>query len=439
MSNFNEKYILNENNKTGSDLQQNWRTKIIKIFPALKSRNYRLYFFGQLISLIGTWLQIVAQGWLVLKLTNSAFLIGLVAAVATLPTLLFSLFGGILVDRLPKRKILLFTQSASMILAFILGILTVINIINIWEILFLAFLLGVVTAIDTPARQAFAVEMVGKEDLPSAISLNSGIFNSARVIGPSVAGFLIAVIGVGGAFLINALSYIAVIIALLNMRVANVTHKTHPNPFLAIKEGISYTAKHPIIKTLLIFAGVTSIFGWSYTTIFPYIAAHTFGVGAAGLGYLYAATGMGALLASFIVSIFAKKINTITFILGGNSLFAAGIILFSFTSNIFIAFPLLFLAGFGLLSQFSMMNTTIQTLVKDKYRGRVMSIYTIMFLGLAPLGNLQIGYISEHFGTGFAIRVGAIITFLFGVLIFVNRKRIRKSYLTYQKQIVAKT
>ncbi|MCL5071362.1 MAG: MFS transporter [Actinobacteria bacterium] len=429
-----EQYIYDESPELSVGEQKEWTKKIFKVFPALANRNYQFYFTGQLVSLIGTWLQIVAQGWLVLKLTNSAFLIGLVAAVAMLPTLLFSLFGGVIVDRFPKKKILIFTQISSMILAFSLGFLTVINIITLWEIIVLAFLLGVVNAIDAPARQAFVVEMVGKEDLPSAISLNSGIFNGARVIGPSLAGFLIAVFGVGGAFILNGISYVAVISALLIMKVTSIVHETHPNPFHAIKEGISYSVAHPIVRTLLIFAGVTSIFGWSYTTILPYITEHTFHMEATGLGYLYAASGIGSLVATVVISMFSKKINALVFILGGNTIFALGVILFSFTSNVLFALLFLFLAGFGLILQFSMMNTTIQTLIEDRYRGRVMSIYTIMFLGLAPLGNLEIGFLSEHFGTGFAIRFGAVITFLFGMLVYLYRNRIMKAYEKYKQE-----
>ncbi|HUD44998.1 MAG TPA: MFS transporter [Patescibacteria group bacterium] len=426
-----EEYIYDESPEISVGESEGWGSKIFSVFPALRSRNYKLYFSGQLVSLIGTWLQVVAQGWLVLQLTNSAFLIGLVAAIGTLPTLLFALFGGVIVDKFPKRKILVLTQASAMILAFILGILAVIKSINIWEISVLAFLLGTVNAVDSPARQAFVVEMVGKEDLSSAISLNSGLFNSARVIGPSIAGFLIAIVGVGGAFIINGVSYIAVIIALFFMRVSSIVHDTHPNPFFAIKEGVVYSVKHPIIRTLLLFAGVTSIFSWSYTTMLPYMVEHTFHMGADGLAYLYMATGIGAVSATVLVSIFTKKINSLIFILGGNTLFAIGVILFSFTTQMIYALPVLFLAGFGLLAQFSMLNTTIQSLVEDKYRGRVMSIYTIMFLGMAPIGNLQIGFLSEHLGTGFAIRIGAVISFLFGVFIFFIRKRIQQAYKEY--------
>ncbi len=230
-----EKYIIDESQEISVGEVSGWFQKITSFFPALRNKNYQLYFMGQLVSLIGTWLQIVAQGWLVLELTNSVFLIGLVAAVSTLPTLLFSLFGGVIVDRFNKQKIITFTQTASMLLALVLGLLTVFKIINVWQIMILAFLLGVVNAVDMPARQAFVVEMVGKSDLASAIALNSGIFNGARVIGPSIAGILIGLVGTGGAFILNAASYLAVILALFYIKAKAIVHKNHPHPMLAIK------------------------------------------------------------------------------------------------------------------------------------------------------------------------------------------------------------
>lgn len=431
--NADERAVLSGSEELNVGETTDWAERIFRLFPALQSKNYQLYFYGQLVSLVGTWLQIVAEGWLVLKLTNSPFLIGLVAAAATVPTLLFSLFGGVIVDRFPKQKILYVTQTAAMVLALIYGTLTVFHFITIWEIILLAFLLGIVTAVDSPARQAFVVELVDKESLSSAIALNSGIFNGARVIGPSIAGFLIAIIGSGGAFLINGFSYLAVIVALYFIKVAASLPKEHPHPLHAIKAGLSYSFRHPIVRTLLIFAGVNSIFGWSYTTVMPYIATHTFHSDAAGLGYLYAASGVGALIATVMVSGFAKKVNPLVFILGGNTLFVIAVLLFTFTSNLYVAMLVLLFAGMGLLLQFATMNTTIQHLISDEYRGRVMSIYTIMFLGFAPFGNIEIGFLSEHLGTDVAIRIGAAIVFLFGLLVFLSRKRIQSSYQAYQQ------
>lgn len=240
--------------------------RFMGVFPALRSRNYQLFFTGQFISLVGTWLQVVAQGWLVLQLTNSAFLVGVVAAASTAPTLFLSLFGGVIVDRFSKRRILLFTQSASMALAFVLGVLTVVKVITVAQITFLAFLLGVVNAMDAPARQAFLIEMVEREALGSAIALNSGIFNAARVIGPSAAGILIAIVGTGGAFIINSVSYTAVITALFFIRAKkSAAPELRMRPLKAIGEGVLYSFTHPVIRALLLFTAITSVFGWSYT------------------------------------------------------------------------------------------------------------------------------------------------------------------------------
>ncbi|MBK7445489.1 MAG: MFS transporter [Ignavibacteria bacterium] len=408
---------------------------LITAFPAFKSRNYKLYFSGQLISLIGTWLQIVALGWLVLKMTNSAFLIGLITALGSLPSLFFTLFGGVIVDRFPKKKILFITQGSAMILAITLGILTVFNVINIWEIAIIAFLMGTVAAIDIPARQAFVAELVFKDQIPSAIALNSATFNAARVIGPGIAGLLIAWIGTGGAFLINGLSYIAVIAALWSMNIESIIAEKKTGTLTAIKEGLVYSFSHPIIRMLIIFTAVSSVFGWSYSTVMPLIAANEFYLDAAGLGYMYAAGGLGALSATLLIGLFSKKVSSVYFILGGNTLFSVCIILFSFTTNLTLALVLLFFAGFGLLSQFAMINTTIQRLVKSEFRGRVLSIYIFMFMGLTPLGNFEVGLLSENMGTGFAIRTGAFIVFLFGVLVYFYRDRIKKDFTEYKKVI----
>lgn len=420
-----DKYIISESQEISVGEAPGWSEKLLSAFPAFRHRNYQLYFTGQLISLIGTWLQTVAQAWLVLELTHSVFLIGLVSALGSLPTLFFTPFGGVIVDRLPKKQIIIFTQASLMILAFILGILTILRVINVAEISILAFLLGLVTALDMPARQAFVVEMVGKKDLASAIALNSGIFNGARVIGPAVAGITIALLGTGGAFILNGVSYIAAIIALFLIRVAQILPKIHPHPLESIKEGFKYSFSNENIRTLLIFTAVTSIFGWSYSTVMPVIVHDIFKGGADSLGYFYSAAGIGAVLGVIFVSAFSKRVDNLYFILGGNFLFVLSIILFSFTTSMYLALIFLFLSGLGLISQFAMVNTSIQHAVSDHIRGRVMSIYTLMFLGMSPFGSFQIGFVAEHFGSEFAIRLGAFIMLIFGVYLFFNRKKIQ--------------
>jgi MFS family permease len=428
-----EKYIANENPEVRAVEDLRWIHYIANAFPAFGSRNYRIYFSGQLVSLIGTWLQVVAQGWLVLQLTNSVFQVGLITALSSLPSLFFALPGGVIVDRFSKRKILFCTQAAAMLLAFILGLLSIFNLIVVWEIGIIAFLLGTVNAIDAPARQAFVSELVDKDQLPSAIALNSAIFNTARVIGPSVAGLLIALIGTGGAFIINGCSYVAVLAALLSLRMPEAPPKQKIDTFTAVKEGLYYSFTHPVIRTLIVFTGVSSVFGWSYTTVMPVIAQHKFHLGAAGLGYLYAASGLGSLLATFLIAAFSKKVSPLLFIFGGNALFAISIVLFSYTSDLHFALPLLFCSGLGLLSQFAMMNTMIQRIVKNEFRGRVMSIYILMFVGMIPLGNFEVGLLAEKTDTDFAIRTGAIIVFLFGAILFGYRNKIRASYKNYKE------
>lgn len=429
-----ENHIISGSPELSVGERIDWAKKLSGAFPALQSRNYRFYFVGQFISLIGTWLQIVAQGWLIWDLTHSAMALGIISAIGSLPVLLFTLFGGVIVDRFPKKRILMLTQISSMTLALALGLLTLLHLISIWQIAVLAFLLGVVNAVDAPARQAFVVEMVNKDThLSSAIALNSGIFNGARVIGPSVAGFLIAVTGVGWAFMLNGISYIAVITAFLFMHIKEAVNQAHSHPILAIKEGISYAVKHPLIKVLLIFTGVVSVFGWSYMTIMPLVAETIFHRGAVGLSYLYTAAGAGALLGVVVVSALSHKINPLVFILGGNAVFTVGIMAFTFTANFPLALFFLFIAGLGLLSQFSMMNITIQKAVLQKYRGRVMSLHTLMFLGLSPLGSFQIGFFTEHFGPEFAIRLGTSISFLAALIILKYRKKIERTYNTYRE------
>ncbi|WP_207421215.1 MFS transporter [Desertivirga brevis] len=426
-----QEYLLAESNGKSAGENSVW-SKRLSTFPALQSKNYRIYFFGQLVSVIGTWLQIVAQGWLVLQLTNSPFLIGLVAALATTPSLLFSLFGGVIVDRFYKKRILFITQSLAMILALSLGILTNLNLVNVPVICTFAFLMGTVTAIDAPARQAFVSELVTREQLASAIALNSGIFNAGRVIGPGIAGLLIAVAGSGGAFIANGVSYIAVIVALFFLSIQEKPPVSNLHPIQAIKEGIQYSFSHPIIKVLLMFTAVISVFGWSYTTIMPVIARNVFHVEAKGLGYLYSATGLGSLLATYLVGAHSKRVSSTLFIIGGNAIFCLSLIAFANTTYLPTALFLLFFTGLGLLLQSSMMNTIIQGMVKNEFRGRVMSLYILMFMGLAPLGNFEIGWLTEHFGIRWAITINASIVLICGMILLWYQKNIREAYRNYK-------
>ena len=409
--------------------------QLLSAFPAFESKNFRRYFPGQVISMIGTWIQMVAQGWLVLEITGSAFDVGLAAAASTLPTLFLSLFGGVLVDRYPRRTILLWTQSSAMVLAFVLGLFAVTGTVTIWVILLLSFLLGCVNALNVPALQAFLSEIVEREHLASAIAMNSAIYNGSRVIGPAIAGILISATGTGTAFLVNGVSFFAVIISLLSMKDAQKAPaaKISQHPLQAIRDGLNYSWEHPVIRTSILYIAVISIFAWSYVTMLPFIAKHTFHMDASGMGYLYGVSGLGSVVGTVLVSIYASKIDRLVFIAGGTILFALALIGFTMTTFLPSALVFLFLAGFGLVSAVSTLSATIQSTVDDRFRGRVMSLYMMVFMGFMPIGNLEIGYLSEHFGTGVAIRLGCMVTILAAVVLVFLRRGVLRAYCRYME------
>lgn len=396
--------------------------KLLNAFPAFKIRDYRLYFFAQLISLIGTWLQMVAESWLVLQLTNSAFMVGVVSALGFLPVLLFGLFGGVIVDRFHTRQLLIFTSAGAMTLALSLGTLILTGHVTVLAVMILAFLLGVVNALDMPARQSFTVEIVGRDILPSAIALNMGMFNSSRVIGPALAGFLIYQFGTGPAYILNGLSFIAPIIALLLMKVQSVIPEHHSHPLLAIKEGLIYTKNHKLIRSLIIFMAFFSVFGFSSGVIWPVIAKNIFHQGPQGLGYMYTASGIGALIGTFGTFPLTRKFSPLQLIVAGTFLYIVSALAFSLTTNFHLGLFLLFLQGIAMVMPFAMMMSTIQKEVENHVRGRVSSISTLAFLGMQPFGAFQVGFIAEHYGSPFAIQLGTVVVFLATVyLIFSLR------------------
>jgi MFS family permease len=421
------------NDSTGTS-SSGFGQKLIAAFPAFSSRNFRLYFTGQIISMIGTWLQMVAQGWLVYDMTHSAFWTGATAAASSLPTLFLSLFGGVIVDRYDRKIILLWSQAASMLLAFVLGTFTLAGTVTVSIILVLAFLLGCVAAVSTPAVQAFLSEMVERDQLHSAVALNAAIFNASRVIGPAIAGLTIAWIGTGGAFMLNGLSYVAVILALLAIR----TPAAPPRPeaqlpaLQSIREGIVYSWEHPLIRTIVLFVSVVSIFGWSFMSMLPVVARDTFRMGSDGMGYLYAAFGTGSLAGTVLVSMYSGKVRASLMVVGGIMLFSLALCAFTFATDERVALAFLFVAGIGMLSAFATMTATVQRMVEDRYRGRVMSIYLMVLMGFMPIGNLQVGFLSEHFGTAAAIRMGSLVVLIAAVSLYVYRKEIQQGWNDYR-------
>jgi MFS family permease len=409
------------------------REKLYHQFPALQYRNYRLYFYGQLVSFTGSWLHGVAYGWLIFQLTHSAFWLGVDAALGSIPVLLLSLIGGSLVDRYNRKKILLITQSSSFVVALTLGILTVTHLISLPMILALTFLSGISNAIDNPASNAFVVDIVAKENLPSAIGLNSTMFNTGRVLGPATAGFLIALVGVGNIFFINALSFLAIIVSLLKIKSqAKTVDKPQENQLSAIKEGIKYAASHPKINRLLLTAAMGAIFCFSQATIMPIFATKVFSGGTQALGILLSATGIGALCGSLFVSSYSHRVKPSLVMLYGCGMFILGSLAFSFTKNVMLASSFLFFSGLGMTAQFSTMYATIQRHVKEEFRGRVSSIYVLLFIGLGPVGNIFIGTTATIFGVQMAVRLGSLIMLSYGVVLFLNIYKLTLPTL-YQK------
>src|SRR4051794_20979694 len=379
-------------------------------FRALRHRNYRLFFWGQLVSLIGTWMQQTAMMWFVYDRTNSKLLLGLVAAVGSAPMVFSSIWGGALADLYPKRSILVITQAAQMVCAFLLAAGVWLGFATPWFIMIVAAFNGMAMGFDMPARQAFTVEMTSREDFLNAISLNSSIVNGARVIGPSLAGLMIGAFGVAMCFLFNALSFVAVIAGLLMMRLP----RFEPKIDIASQaehawNGIVYSFQHPRVRTILLLFLAVGVFGWSYMVIMPAFARDVLGRSANGYGILMSASGTGALVGALVVATFGHRYKPRKLALGGVWLFSAALLAFSFTRNFRLALAFLFIAGFGMLLFFSTTNTVLQTIVPDEMRGRVMGVWSLIFGAMIPLGSLEAGAVAHWFGSSLALGFGAII------------------------------
>jgi len=379
-------------------------------FAALKHRNFRLFFVGQLVSLTGSWMQNTAQSWLVYQLTGSKVLLGTVAAVGSLPMLLLSVWGGSLADRHPKRTVVLFTQTGMMLLAFVFAALVWSGHIQPWHILVLAALGGVAMAFDMPARQAFMVEMTSREDLMNAVSLNSSIVNGARVVGPAVAGVLMAQVGMTWCFLLNGLSFIAVLAGLLMMRLPRFVPPAEPTSTgRHVLEGFAYVAGHRRVRILLLLFGVVGIFGWSYSVLLPAYATDILHVGEGGYGALLSANGLGALLGALTVATYGNRVRPRLMILGGLWLFSAMLLLLAVVRWYPLVLACMAVGGWGMLLYFATTNTLIQTSVSDAMRGRVMGIWALVFGGMMPIGGLESGLLSQAIGVSWTVAVGALV------------------------------
>lgn len=395
-----------------------------RFFSALTYRNFRLFWIGQVISLTGSWMHSTAQGWLVFKLTNSPFYLGLVGTIGGLPILLFSLLGGVVADRFSKKDLLLTSQIIFMLLSLILAILVSTGVVNVWHVIFLTFIVGTVSAFDVPARQSFLFEMVGRESLLNAIALNSTAFNGARITGPTIAGFIIRQFGMAACFYINALSYLAVIFGFLKMRVdikppaKTLSLKSIIEEF---KEGIKYIFNEERVYILIIFVAITSLFGFPYITFLPVYARDILRIGAQGLGVLMGSAGAGAFagaLGLVLKEDFGRK--GLFFVVSGIT-FPVALLLFAYSQTPWFSSVMLFLVGWSAISQMATANSILQIITPDSLRGRVMSAFTLMFLGMTTIGNLIIGSIAHYIGTRGAVATGAGLC-LVGIILLLWKK-----------------
>lgn len=375
--------------------------KIKLTFRALRHRNYKLFFSGQCISLTGTWIQQVAISWLVYSLTKSPLLMGVIMFASSIPSLFFSPLAGVLVDRVNKYRAIILLQFLFMLEAFVIAILTLSGVIQVWHIVILSILMGITNAFDMPLRQAFVVQLIeASEDLGNAISLNSSSFNLARLIGPAIAGVLIASFGEGICFLINALSYIAVIAALFAMRLKAlpINKKIHVSVFEEFSEGIKYAYASLPMRNILIFLSMVSLIGMAFPVLLPIFAKEILSGGPQTFGFLMSASGVGALIGALYLAGRKTASGLEKWIYISSLVFGFGLVALAFVVKVWIALALLFFIGVGMVIMIAACNTMLQNLVDDDKRGRIMSLYTMAFMGTAPIGTLCGGAIADKIG-----------------------------------------
>ena len=391
---------------------------------ALRHRNYRLFFVGQGTSLVGTWITRVATSWLVYRLTGSALLLGLVGFAGQIPTFLLAPFAGVLVDRWSRHRVLVATQVLSMIQSTLLAGFALAKTITVWHVIVLVAFQGLVNAFDTPARQAFVVEMVeDRADLPNAIALNSSMVNAARLVGPAIAGVLIAAVGEGVCFAIDAVSYLAVIASLLAMRVARKPPRAKDSRVLReLADGLRYAASHRAIRSALLLLALVSLVGMPYTVLLPIFARSVLGGGPHTLGALTGASGLGAIAGALWLASRKDIVGLSRVIIAGGALFGAGLVAFGLSRWLWLSLPLLVVSGGGMMITMAATNTLIQTRVEEDKRGRVMSFYTMAFFGMTPFGALAGGVLGDRIGAPATVVAGGV-AMLVAVLAFASLRR----------------
>jgi MFS family permease len=395
-------------------------------FISLKYPNYRLWFFGQLVSLVGTWTQTTAQGYLIYELTKSPEYLGYVSFANGLPSFLFTLYAGAIADRIPRRTLMVITQASMLVLAFILAALTFTHTIQWWHILILSFLLGISNAFDAPARQAFVLEMVNREDMTNAIALNSTMFNSAMVVGPAFGGLLYAWMGPGWCFTINGISFFAVIISLLLMRLQPFTPPQNKGDALsAVRDGMKYVMGHHEVRTLIINLFVITMLGFGFLTLLPAWAAVVLGGDATTFGFLQAARGVGSLIGALLVAAmgrikFRGKVWTM-----GSLLLPILMVAFAYIHQVILSLLAMAAVGFATMMIVNVTNAMVQTRIADEMRGRVMGIYTFFFFGAFPLGSLISGWAADRIGESITVLISAAILMVFSTWVFWRQPNLR--------------
>jgi len=381
----------------------------LRKFSAFQFKDFRFFWFGQLISLTGTWMQSVAQGWLVYSLTKSPLYLGIVAAAGSLPILLFTLVGGIAADRYRKRNVLLMTQALSIIPAVLLGLLIDAHLIAVWHVAVMAAFLGTVNAFDIPARQSYLIELVGKQNLTNAIALNSAAFHASRLVGPVIAGLIIANIGLPSCFYLSALSFVAVIFALLKISVQGRSNNTSQGIRKDLIEGFQFILSKPEIARLIMLVAIFSFVGIPFITLLPVFASEVLGKGPEGFGFLVGATGVGAMSAALLIAFRGDVQRKYRYISLSAAMFSVLLLFFSLSENYLLSLVLLVGIGWALVSLLATANSFIQLSVPDNLRGRAMSVFTFVFLGTAPIGNAILGILADGIGTTHAVTVASIL------------------------------
>ena len=388
-------------------------TRFQQTFRAMRNRNYRLYYFGQMISLSGTWMQTIAQAWLVLQITDSKVALGTVTMLQFLPITVFVLFAGVIADRVPKRNFLFVTQSVAMSQAFALTVLVWSGHVQLWHVYMLAMVLGLANAFEQPTRQALVVELVGKRDVVNAVALNSGMFNAARLVGPAIGGLIIATVGVKAAFLVNGVSFFPVIAALLLMRTSEMyidpqRAVSTTNPLAELREGLAYAFRTPSALLIVILVAIVGTFGYNFTVMLPLIDRYVLGQGSVGLGFLTAALGLGSVISALLLA--SREAATKRTLFIGGTVFTLLLGAVAFSQWYFATLGLLLFMGIFSTAFHATANTSMQLASPDRLRGRVMALYMLLFAGSTPIGGFLTGYLAEHLGVSTAVGICAALS-----------------------------